>query len=406
MGKEQQPRAKAKHSQRGNGLPPGVEIRRRKTKTTLRIYFRFLGKLRRIPFDLPPTPENIEKCGKVRAGILEEVKAGIFDPQKWGLKLDVGVPGRLDHELDRWIRQLGTDTHDLTTIKEYQRSLLNFWSAKLGSLTVHKLTADHIYYTVQEMAKAGRSPKTITNKLSPLAQALDDILPEGIENPAMHDKLRKYRRKYAKRFQRANPREEIDRFTKEEQRSILTALENASHVMRWFFQFALWTGLRISEQIQLRWQNVDLTRRVVRIEETKTKGIAKDATKSATSRRTVELLEPAYQALVALKAQRTSDYVFVNPNSGAPFRSDKSPREAFWAPALQHAKVDYRPPKYTRHTYASMMLTAGRPLPWIANQMGHTITEMINIYGTWIELEAGASEKVKGEKRMLELFWD
>lgn len=35
------------------------------------------------------------------------------------------------------------------------------------------------------------------------------------------------------------------------------------------------------------------------------------------------------------------------------------------------AKVRYRPPKQTRHTYASIMCMAGENLMWIAKQMGH-----------------------------------
>lgn len=40
--------------------------------------------------------------------------------------------------------------------------------------------------------------------------------------------------------------------------------------------------------------------------------------------------------------------------------------------ALRWAKVKYRRPYQTRHTYASMMLTAGEPIAWLAQQMGHS----------------------------------
>jgi integrase len=52
---------------------------------------------------------------------------------------------------------------------------------------------------------------------------------------------------------------------------------------------------------------------------------------------------------------------------------------------MKLAKVKYRNPYQTRHTYASMMLTAGESDRWVAAQMGHTDTGMINrIYGKWI----------------------
>jgi integrase len=56
-----------------------------------------------------------------------------------------------------------------------------------------------------------------------------------------------------------------------------------------------------------------------------------------------------------------------------------------WLPALKKAGVRYRRPYQTRHTYASMMLTAGESPIWLANQMGHADTGMIfRIYGRLI----------------------
>lgn len=50
------------------------------------------------------------------------------------------------------------------------------------------------------------------------------------------------------------------------------------------------------------------------------------------------------------------------------------------------AGVRYRRPYQTRHTYASMMLTAGEPLGWVANQLGHRDLSMLaRVYGRWIK---------------------
>lgn len=52
---------------------------------------------------------------------------------------------------------------------------------------------------------------------------------------------------------------------------------------------------------------------------------------------------------------------------------------------LKRAGVRYRRPYQTRHTFASMMLTAGESPIWIAAQMGHADTGMIyRKYGRWI----------------------
>src|SRR5690606_30536264 len=60
-------------------------------------------------------------------------------------------------------------------------------------------------------------------------------------------------------------------------------------------------------------------------------------------------------------------------------------RKTLWTPALKRAKVRYRRPYQTRHTYASMMLSAGEHPMWVAQQMGHSDWGMIRrIYGRWM----------------------
>lgn len=74
-----------------------------------------------------------------------------------------------------------------------------------------------------------------------------------------------------------------------------------------------------------------------------------------------------------------------------------------WKAALKRAGVRYRNPYQTRHTYASMMLSAGEHPMWVAKQMGHADWTMIaRVYGRWMpsaDTEAGnrAVEKFAGE---------
>jgi integrase len=78
--------------------------------------------------------------------------------------------------------------------------------------------------------------------------------------------------------------------------------------------------------------------------------------------------------------------VFLNPRTGEPWAGDQPIRQSAWVHALRIAGVRYRRPPYqTRHTFASMMLTAGESPIWIAQQMGRTDTAMVfRRYGSWI----------------------
>jgi len=57
-----------------------------------------------------------------------------------------------------------------------------------------------------------------------------------------------------------------------------------------------------------------------------------------------------------------------------------------WKHIIKRAKVRYRNPCQTRHTYASQLLSGGETPLFVAQQMGHRTTEMImRHYGRWVE---------------------
>jgi integrase len=63
-------------------------------------------------------------------------------------------------------------------------------------------------------------------------------------------------------------------------------------------------------------------------------------------------------------------------------------RKVIWTPALEKAGIEYRPPIQTRHTFATMMLSAGEDVGWVQNMLGHTSLQMIfQRYYAWIPKE-------------------
>ena len=119
------------------------------------------------------------------------------------------------------------------------------------------------------------------------------------------------------------------------------------------------------------------------------KGTAED-TKTVSGCRDVKLLEPARAALMAQKQHTflAGAEIFQNPgwrtNAASRWKGDDQIWEA-WGTTLKNAKVRYRNPYQTRHTYASMMLSAGQSEMWVAKQMGHSDTASIRRnYGRWI----------------------
>lgn len=114
----------------------------------------------------------------------------------------------------------------------------------------------------------------------------------------------------------------------------------------------------------------------------------------------MKLLGPA---LAALNAQKSLTYlggevIFNNPNCGGRAKQERwtgaNQIWRVWQSTIRKAKVRYRKPYQTRHTYASMMLSAGEHPMWVAKQMGHKDWTMIaRVYGKWMpdaDMSAGS----------------
>jgi integrase len=96
-------------------------------------------------------------------------------------------------------------------------------------------------------------------------------------------------------------------------------------------------------------------------------------------------------ALDALEAQRgysglAGGAVFLNPRTRRPWETDQQIRRTAWEPAVRRAGIRARNPYQTRHTFASLCLTAGEDIAWVARQLGHkSIAMTLKRYARWID---------------------
>ena len=61
-------------------------------------------------------------------------------------------------------------------------------------------------------------------------------------------------------------------------------------------------------------------------------------------------------------------------------------RNTIWTPPLKKAELEYRPPKQTRHTFATIAIDSGESLGWVQYMLGHTSLQMIfQTYHSWIK---------------------
>lgn len=350
--------------------------------TSIEITFTYRGVRCRERLRLVPTPVNLKRAERHRAAILHAIERDQFDyavtfpdsSRRFVFSEQRGQGRSVADYLDKWVeaeaKRLKTSTAD-----DYRKSV-NILIAQFGKIALPALRRLEIR---EWCASLACSNKRLSNLQSVLRTALQQAVDDGLieQNPLYGWK---YERKEAPKRD-----DDVDPFTASEQVAIIEKLEGQA---RNLVQFAFWSGLRTSELVALEWGDVDWQRGVVRVSRAKTQAAGEhEDTKTRAGRREVKLLGPALAALNSQKAFTflAGKEVFHNPRTGVPWAGDQPIRKTMWEPALRRAGVRYRRPYQTRHTYASMMLTAGESPMWVAQQMGHADWGMIRrIYGRWI----------------------
>lgn len=349
----------------GSGVKPASD-------TTIEISFTYRGVRFRPRLRLKPTPANLKRAERHLAAVQDAIERGTFDPlvtfpdyPKSQLFAERrGEVETMGEYLERWLRNRRPELA-ASTCNGYAKIVRGVLIPEFGAYRLSEFRKHHARDWANEQTV---SLKRLRNVLSVLRAALQDAADdEIIEANPLYGWTPK-RRGAGKR----KP-DHIDPFDADEREAILDAAgEPGAHVL----EFAVWTGMRPSEIFALTWDDVDWRRGKVHV----LRGLTQDADnpedpKTAAAERWIDLLAPA---LDALKRQRAwsqlhpSGYVFLNPRTGEPWTGDQAFRKTLFQPACQRAKVRYRYPYQLRHTFASMMLSSGEPIPWVSAQMGHS----------------------------------
>ncbi len=350
---------------------------------TIEIDFYYAGARCRERIKLVPTPANLKRAAQHRASILDAIARGVFDylttfpKSKTALKFVKKPESVLTLELylESWLKQKERELK-ASTYKDYERIVYKVLIPRLGKTPLGELTRSMIRTFASEYEAGSKRIRNILSVLRiSLTNAVEDEL---IENNPIAEWSCKINE---------GPKEvdDVDPFTAEEQIAILSVLTGQVQNL---VQFAFWTGARTSELVALEWKDIDWNRGVVRIRRAKTQeSKVAEVTKTTSGNREIKLLPPA---LEALKAQKPFTFlkgkeIFQNPRTMEPWKGDLPIRQSYWKPALKRAGVIYRRPYQTRHTYASMMLSAGENPMWVAQQMGHKDWSMIRkVYGRFM----------------------
>lgn len=384
-----------------DSLPVGVEIR----GESLRISFVYKGiRCRQTLKGLKPTPKNLKLAEQKRNAILYEINSGKFDysqhfPDSENARLFSPHGLRMTtvkEATQRWLARKENTTAQ-STFRSYKSKANYHVIQRWGDHYVQEISKtdleDWIDIELHHLAN-----KTINDVLTVLRGAFADYKDD---NPAFLNPLERIPNKPLNE-------QEIDPFTREEIKR-MSEVQTKRVSERNMIEFAIWSGLSVSEVIALAWEDVNLVAGEVNINRARVHGNWKSP-KERSRRRVVELTTKAKDVLIRQselsescpiisidvtqsdnKTVRSESIrpVFVRTNSKTPFKNDFMVRDRFFKAHLKKAGVRYRAPNNCRHTYASQMLTLGLPKVWVAEQLGHKNTDMIDKhYGRWIREDA------------------
>lgn len=243
-------------------------------------------------------------------------------------------------------------------------------------------------------------------------RVLSTVLSEAVEDehiPANPVLARKKRRGGANR----HAKKRINPLTREELTHLLDTCQNHSeeqngrtvYPFRTFYPFFLTlarTGMRLGEAIALKWGDVDFHGSFIEVQRayvqdrltTPKNGKARRVLMSPQLIETLRGLKhdrfPEVEAdrsakVVQLGARREAEAVadaLVFPNGAGGFIDESNLRRRVWAPLLEAAELRHVRIHDLRHTYASLMMEAGKEIHFIQEQLGHHSPAFtLSVYG-------------------------
>lgn len=237
----------------------------------------------------------------------------------------------------------------------------------LGPWKLQKLKREQVQAWVGRMIKKKLAASTIRFIHEVLSLALKDAVKRNILviNPCAHVSLPRVEEK------------EMQFLDLVQSRRLLAIVEQCDPLRRALFRVAITTGIRLGELTGLRWGDVDLEEKIIKIRRTVVylprEGYHENEPKSKAGLRTIPLTPEAVLALRELKAQSQGNLVF-RGSTREGYLSDTTLRK--WLRLLlKEAGLPHIRFHDLRHTAATLYLRAGASLRSLQRLLGHARIE-------------------------------
>ena len=292
-----------------------------------------------------------------------QVQLGTYSPES--ASVTIAKAGQL------WLERGEAEQLERATLAQYQNHLELHIAPFLGQIRIAKLGTPDVQRFIDELLRSGRSRAMATKVLASLKAILREAMRRGLlsHNPAAPVTIRTP----------ARHKERVAIPTREDIQQMLAAVSD-----RWqpFLVTAIFTGMLASELRGLRWQDVDLGRKVIRIEQRADRYHAIGSPKSAAGRRGIPLAPMVISTLREWKLRCPPSELVFPTGRGKPESLGNIYRR-LWAPLqLECGIVDEAgKPRHRfhdlRHFTASWLIAQGFSPKKLQAILGHSSIQMV-----------------------------
>jgi integrase len=265
------------------------------------------------------------------------------------------------------IRTRSGDAYKPSAIRSYEASLRLRVLPEFGGVRVADLSRVDLQDFVDRLKARGLDASTVQTTLMPLRAIYRRAMSRGqvAVNPTTGLEVPAIR---GKRDRIASPSEAA---------RLIAALPERDRAL---WATALYAGLRRGELMALRWQDVDLTSNIIRVERSWDVKEGEIEPKTTKGQRTVPIASKLHGYLFEQRIRAADPEGLVFGKGDEPF--EPSPLRARAAKAWKAGGVDRITLHECRHTFASLMIAAGVNAKTLATYMGHANTSItLDRYG-------------------------
>lgn len=360
-------------------IAPEMNIKPEKNRDSIRIRFRFDGR----DYFLAPFPKSSWNDANHRK---------LAESIAYKIEIDI-ISGNFDATLEKYRHSASKKCANITPIPS-QIKWLALWDDWENFLDLPESTkADH-YRCVRRMIEKAGNPElsdiswlisselaaiTYNRRLSMLRSAIKWGIEEGkiTSNP-----LKKIKPRTATIEEEENSESKKKPFNQEEIDLIIKYFSQYHPTYAPFVEFLLFSGVRTGEAIALRWQDIDLGKRTISIQQSisRERGKYKKIRKRPKTRQSIRILKMSdrlFNLFDRIKPNQPKSDDLIFKSSKGCIVDHGNFRSQYWKPALDALGVAYRKPYATRHTLLSMALEQGLTVPQVASIAGHKDGRMI-----------------------------